>query len=311
MDSLHLLLDIAIITFLAGLIKLLAQTSLDFGVSLVVSLISPLLFFVYLSLSLTSFHRHTIYTTPLSRVIYNMALYPRYILRFPESLFSPPGHNAFLVFHWLKLDLVDQVADRLIKRHPYLLHEMLAWLLRALDDDEDIERFLESIPGVYDSDLVEHPEQVFRPFYEDHVPHMILSFMHHTISSATLPDDIKQGRIRLSLQVMELDPYLLERTFFHTHSLRVPAKSTIFRCIDFVLLARRIAGNANANPGLQLLATCISAIALSRFTSDEYECLLDSQSSISTSDATSVGQHASETLDNLASLMGLSNTADP
>jgi len=309
LDGLHLLLDIAILTFLAGLIDLLSQTSLDFGVSLAVSLISPLLFFVYIFLSLTSFHRHTIYTTPLSRVIYNMALYLRYILRVRKSLFSPPGHNAFLVFDWLKLDLVDQVADQLIKRHPSLPYEMVAWLLRALDDDEDIERFPESIPGVYDSDLVKQPGQVFRPFYEEHVPRMILSFMHHTISSTTLPDDIKQRRIRLSLQVMELDPFLLERTFFYTHTL--PAKPTIFQRIDFVLVARRFAGNANADLELQLLAKCISAIAVSPFTSDEYERLLRSESSISTSDATSAGQHASEKLDNLASLMGLSISAGP
>src|SRR6267142_4861700 len=44
LDGLHLLLDIAILTFLAGLIDLLSQTSLDFGVSLAVSLISPLIF---------------------------------------------------------------------------------------------------------------------------------------------------------------------------------------------------------------------------------------------------------------------------
>ena len=65
------------------------------------------------------------------------------------------------------------------------------------------------------------------------------------------------------------------------------------------------------NLRLQLLAKCISAIAVIRFTSDEYERLLHSESSIPTSDATSVGQHASEKLDNLAALMGFSNSAGP
>src|SRR6266850_2323673 len=215
MDGLHLLLDVAIFTFLAGLIWLLGR-SLAFSLALTVSIISPLLFLAYLSLTWISFHRRTIYSTPLSRVIITLVLNPAYSLQPRKLLFNIRGRNTFPVFDWLKMDRVDQVADQLLKGHPSLLHEMITLLLRALDDNEDIACFLDSIPGVYDSDFVEGPDQVFRPFYEDHVPHMILSFMHHTISSATLPNDIKPRRIKLSLQVMELDLYLLERTFFHT-----------------------------------------------------------------------------------------------
>jgi hypothetical protein len=305
MDGLHLLLDTAIFTFLAGLVWLLSLTSLDFSVSLAVSVPSPLLFLGYFFFTWTSFHRHTIYSTPCPRVIRNLRLRLRDIPQYCNALFHPPGRNAFIAFHWLKLDGIDQVADQLIKCRPSLLNEIVAWLLRSLDHDKDIERFLESIPGVYDSGLVEQPEQVFRPFHEDQVPHMILSFMHHTISSATVPDNIKQRRIRLSLQVMELDPYLLERTFFYALSL--PAKPTIFQCIDFVLVAYRVASNTNANPETQLLAKCI--IAVSRLTSNEYERLL--RSSISTSDTTPDRQLTSKKLDSLVFLMGLLHSASP
>jgi Family of unknown function (DUF6535) len=314
MDVLHLLLDISIFTFLAGLICLLTLTALNNGVVLAVSYISPILFIIYVTYSLTSFYRHTIYSTPFSRVIFGLVRDPAYSFKLRKLRVNFRERNAFLEFDWLGLDLVDQAADQLIKRYPSLLDGMVASLLRALDDDEDIERFLESIPGVYDSDLVKQPEQLFRPFYEDHVPHLILSFMHHTNSSATLPHDIKQRRISLSLQVMELDPYLLERTFFHTLSL--PAKPTTFRCIDFLLVAKRFAGDTkpeNANLGPRFLAKSIITTATSHLTSSEYYRLLnpDSESSLSTIAAISIGQFSSEKLDNLVSLIDLSISTDP
>ena len=58
----------------------------------------------------------------------------------------------------------------------------------------------------------------------------------------------------------KLDPYLLERTFFHVLSL--PAKPTIFQCIDFVLFANQFAGDTNASSDLQLLAKCTIALAI-------------------------------------------------
>jgi hypothetical protein len=84
-----------------------------------------------------------------------------------------------------------------------------------------------------------------------------------------LSDEIKQKRIKVSLEVMELDSYLLKHTFFHTLSLS--AKPTIFDCVDFVLFTHQIACNASEDPNTQLLAKCILALAISRTTSQELD----------------------------------------
>src|SRR5579863_216287 len=62
MDFLHLLLDISVFTFLTGLLLLLTSTSSDAGNFVLVTYISILLFVSYLIVSITSFHRPTIYT---------------------------------------------------------------------------------------------------------------------------------------------------------------------------------------------------------------------------------------------------------
>ncbi len=263
-DFLHLLLDGSIFTFLAGLIVLLPLKRTNFGGFLAITIIIFPLSLLYLNLSLISFFRHTIYSTPTSRLIRNIRQATRLILPFRNFHFksSPdPRSNSFLRFDWATLESADQVAEKLTKAETLLLEKkILEWLIRCLHDDKEFEQFLESIYGFYHSDLEKEPAEVFWSFHKDRVPRAILSFMHRTLFSATLPDDIKRRRIRVSLEAIKLDPYLLERTFFHVLSL--PAKPTIFQCIDFVLFANQFAGDTNASSDLQLLAKCTIALAI-------------------------------------------------
>jgi hypothetical protein len=86
-----------------------------------------------------------------------------------------------------------------------------------------------------------------------------VSFIDHTLSSQTLPNETKQDRIKLSLQVMDVDPFLLQRTLFH--ALTRATKHIIFQCVDFVLVADRSADSENR--ATQLFAKCIIAVVIS------------------------------------------------
>jgi hypothetical protein len=77
-----------------------------------------------------------------------------------------------------------------------------------------------------------------------------------TLSSATLPNEIKQKRIKASLRVMELDTYLLGRTFVHTFSLQ-----DSFYSVDFALAADGLfAIHPSKTLHPQSLAKCIIAV---------------------------------------------------
>lgn len=218
-------------------------------------------------------HPHIAYpahSTPTSRMTRNIRRPAKLIRPFKNSYFksSPdPRSNTFLRFDWATLEFADLVAAKLIETQPLSLEKKIAgWLLQSLHHDQDFERFLDCLPGFYRSRLVKEPKEIFRNHHRDQVPCAVLSFLYRTLSSVTLPGDIKQRRIKLSFQVMELDSYLLERTFSHILSLPEP---TVFRCIDFVLVADRFSREANANLDVQLLATCTIAVAISNITSEE------------------------------------------
>ena len=79
--------------------------------------------------------------------------------------------------------------------------------------------------------------------------------MIRTLSSATLPNEVKQKRIKLSLCVVELDRYLLERTFFHAFSLQTNVHS-----VDFVLTGDWFVVRPSETLDPQLLVKCIIAV---------------------------------------------------
>jgi hypothetical protein len=319
LDFLHLLLDVAIFTFLAGLITLLFVTAPNDGSFATIFLIAYILSSLYLALSWRSVLFHTIYSTPLARVLRHIKQFVKIIIPRKSFFKSFLGHksNPLLSYDWVTLDRLDQVPEQLTKMHGSSLNiEIIACLLHSFHHDHGFEHFLGCIPRFYDSDLVEKPKEIFHEFHKDQVPREILSFIHRTSSSATLPNEVKKRRIGISLQVMELDPYLLERIFFHTITL--PAKQTVFHCVDFVLSADRFSRKADASPQVQLFAKCIIAVAISHVTFQELiderwtrviECWLPFP--IPTFDANPDGQLASMKLDNLVSLVGVLRSADP
>ena len=329
-DFLHLLLDFAIFLFLIGTLRLRspsaqsASLSVDpawSNVSLLVVLFP--LFAWYISLFLVSFRRHTIYSTPLSRVVWHLGEYIKLIVLFPISLLKSLKtlmclrSNAFIRFGWVTWDRGDQVAGKVTKALPFSLDdEIVAWLLGSLYHDKDFEQFLESITGFYRSDHVKNPEKIFRPFHEDQVPHAILSFVHRTLSSATTSNEIKQKRIKLSLDVMELDSHLHQRTFSESHLLSPTSKLTTLECVDDLISYPLVdkmnghpdTGDANRDPDVRLLANCITAIAVSRSTppqtpDDHWSSIIERRLRFQISTPASPEQLASMKLVNLVRLV--------
>ncbi|KAN0135914.1 hypothetical protein V8E53_006366 [Lactarius tabidus] len=136
----------------------------------------------------------------------------------------------------------------------------MSWLLDSLTDEEEFERFLAGIPGFYKSTQVEDPVKVLQQANTDRSPKAILAFMDRSLSS-DLPEETRQRRIKVSLEAMQADPYLLRRSFYH--ALRAcSTESAIFKSIDFALLVDQYANDGDLETSL--LARCIIAIAINR-----------------------------------------------
>ena len=137
--------------------------------------------------------------------------------------------------------------------------DTMSWLLDSLTDEEDFEQFLTGIPGFYKSTQVENPAKVLEEANTNASPKAILAFMDRPLSS-DLPEDARRQRLNVSLEAMKSDPYLLQRTFYHAVRL-CATESSIFKSVDFVLLADKHADDADVN--IRSLTRSIIAIAIS------------------------------------------------
>jgi hypothetical protein len=164
------------------------------------------------------------------------------------------GHN------WLMLGQAAHLTEKLVKSDSLSLdREIVESVLNSLYQGHELESFLASIPGFYRSARVQEPAQIFQPFSSHILSNGIVSFIDHTLSSQTLSNETKQNRIKLSLEVMDVDPFLLQRTLFY--ALTRATQPIIFQCVDFVLIADRSADSEDQ--ATQLLAKCIIAVAIS------------------------------------------------
>jgi hypothetical protein len=316
-DFLHLLLDGAIFLFLWGIIFLIPPNLTSSLVHLSPTLSNFSVIFVvapfhlwYLIVTLSPLLRHTIFSTTTFRFFRHPTPIFKLALVLPVLSSKPPWNGEFsgsLDFDFATVYLVDQFPlDKFVKSQTPLLDiEILTWLLRSLHHDSEIERFLEGIPGFYNSTLVKLPEERLRSLHEDTMPLAILSFIHTTLSSAALSDEIKQKRIKLFLGAVESDPYLLERTFFHILSGHI--KSTIFYSIDVALIGDQFASKTKGS--VQFLSKWIIAVAISYVTAQELRVderwlhIIDRQLSFAIADPTSNKQISSMKLVNLVWLV--------
>ena len=138
--------------------------------------------------------------------------------------------------------------------------DAMSWLLDSLTDEDEFERFLTGIPGFYRSTQVECPAEALQKANTDTTPKAILAFMDRSLSS-DLPEPTRQRRLKVSLEAMQVDPYLLQRSFHHALRL-CSTESAIFKSVDFVLLADQYANDEDMD--IRLPARCIIAIAINR-----------------------------------------------
>jgi len=270
-EVMSLSLDVSIHSFLAGLV-ILAHNNGDGLCGLITQVTFIPLTLLYLWSTLASFIRpHTMYSTPLSMVAVSWRLVIWVVLSPLVAIWgSRLGHNfnPFVSSAWWTWDRKVQATERLVEAHNLSLdRDIVAWLLRSLLQETEMERFLASIPGFYGSAHVQDPAQVFRSLHTDALPDAIVSLMHRTLSSDSIPPETRRKRIVLCLEVIQLDLYLLQRTFLRVLSL--PTNPTIFQCVDFVLVADRTVESTDRDA--QLLAKCIIAVAISHIKDDQSE----------------------------------------
>ena len=114
--------------------------------------------------------------------------------------------------------------------------EILGWTISALGDDDSLEKFIEAIPGFFNSKLVKDLREHLPDDVSSRLLVVLRGFLYRTLSSNSVVDSVKLHRLDISLSALNLIPNfrissIFTNIFFH-HQDQVPKTVKIWHTLE-------------------------------------------------------------------------------
>ena len=209
------LLHLSVFLFLAGLLIFLFYINKTVFIP-ITSLIGFFLS-VYVCITLMPIVRpSSLYRTPFSLSIFFLCALLAYLCssclawimklsRKYDAYFKHRGLKERLRY-WMSEDHRNVVQNEILAMESKIDLHILDWTLHALGGDDSQERFFRSIPGFFESRLV---QDLRRGFSYDHAkPFMetLHGFLNRTLSSNSIPKEDRNSRLEIYKDVMNVIP---------------------------------------------------------------------------------------------------------
>ena len=202
-EALPTLVHLSLFIFFAGLLVYLFN--IDHTVFKVVVCWVALLTTVYGFITFMPFFWHdSPYHSPLSAPVWSLpGIISNLVLKVAEIIarhFSSRFEVSIYLLRdrcrsWFPDNLETAASGARSKRLSEIDTQILDWTANALDEDDALERFIESIPGFYKSAVVKNiPESA-----EDSIQGPLIAFLYRTLSSNSVSRSVKLRRLGLCL----------------------------------------------------------------------------------------------------------------
>ncbi|KAI9443501.1 hypothetical protein H4582DRAFT_1873329 [Lactarius indigo] len=269
-ELLPTLLHLSVILFLAGFIVYLFTINHLMAILVGTCVGTSLLLYLYISLA-PIYSRDSPYYTPLTTLAWVIpmgiaSLFLR-LRHFVALRWSHLGdavriQESFQFYYQRMLKGTTKDVERLADTYSSdLATSVLLSTFNSLDGDNDIERFLSSIPGFYASARVHLGGDTLDRFNDDLLSSSITSFMDHVLSSNLLSDPEKHNRVAICSRAMNADTLLCQITFWRVLQ---TLNSDVFGYAEFVRPALEQLRKDDSDPWVKDYAQCIVAVAMNR-----------------------------------------------
>ncbi|KAI0250368.1 hypothetical protein BJV78DRAFT_1220226 [Lactifluus subvellereus] len=131
------------------------------------------------------------------------------------------------------------------------------WMLESLDEDHELERFFSGIPGFCNSKVVDDPLGTYIRPNAEKVSEALIGLVHHTLSSSLIPKTVKQERIVICREAVDvisllISPQIMRRVLYKEWE-------GLLNCVEFGLFLRRA---NHADPLTAHWSRCMVAVIL-------------------------------------------------
>ena len=206
-EALPTLLHISLFLFFAGLCVFL------FGIhQTIFSVVAAwvglcVVIYAYVT-ALPILHKDSPYHAPLSTFIWFCITSVRY------TLFDcpPRGDSQSFVTHDLEEDrhrigsmhsLVKTAEEYACELPADIDYRAVSWTFRSFDQDHELEKFFEGVPGFCTSTAVENPMDGFIKPNSRKLSDALIGLMDRTLSSSLVPESVKQRRITICTKAID------------------------------------------------------------------------------------------------------------
>jgi len=275
-EVLPALLHTSLFLFLAGLAVFLFNVNLSIFKAVIVWVGLCVVLYSYLTI-LPILRKNSPYSAPLSESVsfcltgirstffHLIERSPGLFNRFPSLLQlrnrDPRTVQLGEFFSHSMRMTAEQFAFRL---GPEVDLDSLMWMFQSLDEDKDLERFFEGVPGLCDSKMVANALNFIKR-NEKMFSNALIDLMNRTLSSNLVPEAIKLRRIIICTKAVDatslLGPWWILRRVL------LGDWQKFLGCIEFGLFVQN--WKSIAHPVTRFYAQCVAAVTISSITLHE------------------------------------------
>lgn len=192
------------------------------------------------------FYQNSPYYSPLSSTIWWCVINTLFILYRLLKIFIP--RNSIVLrwytdryakshFHWPSLRAMQKAAGRFARKLPSDIdYRALRWMFKTLNEDDEFEQFFDALPSLCESKRLKDARAAFIKRNEKKLSHALIGMMERTLSSELVSEEVKQRRIIICINVINVTP-LLEPRWALSHVLFGNWKG-FFKSIHFGLFVQ-------------------------------------------------------------------------
>lgn len=138
----------------------------------------------------------------VSRLIFGFFTYIFICLCYPIHVKSLiPGKRSR---HWILRDVEERVEEAISRMSSKIDVHVLDLALNALGEDDAWEKFFESIPGFYKSNVVKELRRCLPNKVRSRVHHSLVEFFRRTLLSNSIPRSVKFRRLAICLSAADV-----------------------------------------------------------------------------------------------------------
>jgi hypothetical protein len=258
-EALPTLLHISLFLFFAGLSVFLFGVNHTIFKVVIAWVGLCVIVYAYLTF-LPIMYKNSPYSTPLFALVtfcltsMRRRLFNLYLRLHPNSFSNSPRARHAPFSHSMR-----EVAEEFVlKLVPGIDHASLLWTFESLDEDKDLEKFLEGIPALCSADATTTQQGFIEPNSKK-LSSALIGLMNRTLSSNLVPDFVKQRRVIICTNVVDATSLL--RPWWTLRRVLLRDWHRFLRCIEFGLLAQRW---MNTNDNITAFyAQCAVAVIIS------------------------------------------------